>query len=240
MQEEVRAERIVAAVRTQPMFRGLPREDQDRIIAFASVRDHDRGHVLWNEGDPPDRLTIILKGRVKVLRHTQGADILLEIFNPGEPVGALAVYKGIPYPASAVCMEPTSLLLLPRADYLEMLERRPHLARSIINELTRLTVSLMRKLQETRSQRIESRIAKLFLTLAERMGRETPEGTEIPLRLSRQEVAEMVGTTVETAIRVMSRWGREGVLVTGERRFVIPSRERLAEVADGDVDGSSH
>ena len=92
----------------------------------------------------------------------------------------------------------------------------------------------MRKLQETRSQRIETRIARLFLTLADRMGRDCPDGLEIPLRLSRQEIAELVGTTVETAIRVMSRWGREDVLVTGEQRFVIPSRERLEAIAEGD------
>ena len=233
MQQDVRTDRITAAVRSQPMFRGLPGEDQARIIAFASLREHDRGDVLWTEGDAAEFLTIILKGRVKIVRRGETSDVILEIFNPGEPVGALALYNNIPYPATAICMEPTSLLLLPRSDYFELLERRPDLARAIIRELTRLTVSLMRKLQETRSQRIETRIAKLFVTLADRMGRDTPEGVEIPLRLSRLEVAELVGTTVETTIRVMSRWGREGVLITGDGRFVIPSRERLGAVAEG-------
>ena len=233
MQQDVRSDRITAAVRAQPMFRGLPGEDQARIIAFASLREHDRGDVLWTEGDAAEFLTIILKGRVKIVRRGETSDVILEIFNPGEPVGALALYNNIPYPATAICMEPTSLLLLPRSDYFELLERRPDLARAIIRELTRLTVSLMRKLQETRSQRIETRIAKLFVTLADRMGRDTPEGVEIPLRLSRLEVAELVGTTVETTIRVMSRWGREGVLITGDGRFVIPSRDRLGAVAEG-------
>ena len=63
------------------------------------------------------------------------------------------------------------------------------------------------------------------------MGRDTPEGVEIPLALSRQEIAETVGTTVETAIRVMSRWNREGVLLTGRERFVIPDREKLKSAA---------
>ncbi len=233
MPQDVRTERVAAAVRTHPLFRGLPPEDRERVISFALVRDYVRGDVLWDEGDPPSHLTIILKGRVKVVRSAGNSDLLLEIFGPGEPVGALALYNDMPYPAAAVCMEPTSLLLLPRAEYFDMLERRPHLARAIIRELTRLAVMLMHKLQESRSQRIENRIAKLFLTLADRMGRETPEGLEIALRLSRQEVAEMVGTTVETAIRVMSRWGREGVLVTGERRFVVPSRARLEAIAEG-------
>jgi CRP-like cAMP-binding protein len=84
-----------------------------------------------------------------------------------------------------------------------------------------------------RGQRVEVRIAQLFLTLAERMGRETDAGTEIPLALSRQEVADLVGTTVESAIRVLSRWGREKILITGEERFVIPDGERLQRVASG-------
>jgi CRP/FNR family transcriptional regulator, nitrogen oxide reductase regulator len=237
LQQDIRTERLAAAVKSQPMFRGLPPADQERIIGFATLREHDRGGVLWNEGDRADSLTIILKGRVKIVRHADASDVILEIFNPGEPVGALAVYNDMPYPATAICMEPTTLLSVPRADYFELLERRPDLARAIIRELTRLTVSLMRKLQESRGQRVETRIAKLFLTLAERMGRATPEGIEIPLRLSRQEVAEMVGTTVETTIRTMSRWGREGVMVTGEGRFVIPSREKLEAIAEGGGEG---
>ena len=65
------------------------------------------------------------------------------------------------------------------------------------------------------------------MTLAERMGKETKQGIEIPLRLSRQEIADLVGTTVESAIRVLSRWGHEKIVITGEERFVIPSREKL-------------
>ena len=231
--QDVRSERIAAAVRSQPMFRGLPPDDLQHIIELARVRDYDRGDALWNEGDPADHLTIILKGRVKIVKHGDNADVIFEIFEAGEPVGALAVYNGIPYPASAICLEPTSLLLLPRREYFEVLERRPEVARSIIRELTRLVVGLLRRLQETRGERIETRIARLFLKLADRMGRESPEGIEIDIWLSRQDIAELVGTTVETSIRTMSRWGREGVIVTGERRFVVPSIERLREIADG-------
>ncbi len=78
---------------------------------------------------------------------------------------------------------------------------------------------------------MHTRIASLFLSLAERLGRETAEGVEIPLALSRQAIAEFVDTTVESAIRVMSRWNREGVLVAGDKRFVIPDREKLKTAA---------
>jgi CRP-like cAMP-binding protein len=226
-------ERILATVRSLPTFRGLSPTDQGRIASLAHLRDLDRGGFLWREGDAAEELTLIVRGRVKVVRHAEAGDVILEIFGAGEPVGAIAVYNAIPYPASAVCLEPTTLLCLPRREYFELLDRHPDFARAIIRELTRLTLALTRKLEEMRGQRVETRIAHLFVTLAERMGRSTPDGIEVPLELSRQEIAELVGTTVESAIRTMSRWGREGVLITGERRFVIPSVERLRRVAQG-------
>ncbi len=233
MTSEIKSERITIAVRSLPMFRGLAAEDQRRIAALATLKDFKRGDHLWRAGDPADYLTLIVRGRVKIVRHAEAGDIILEIFGEGEPVGAIAVYNYMPYPASAVCLEPVTLLMLPRRDYFELLDRNPDFARAIIRELTKITVALTRKLEEIRGQRVEARIAQLFLTLAERMGREGKDGVEIPLQLSRQEVADMVGTTVESAIRVLSRWGREGVLITGEGRFVIPSRERLREAAEG-------
>ena len=228
-----KAERVAAAVRAVPIFRGLPPDAQRRIESLASLRDYKRGDHVWHEGDPSDWFTIVIKGCVKVVKEGESADVIYELFGEGEPVGAIAVYNFMPYPASAVAIEPTTLLVLPRRDWFELLERNPELARSIIRELTRLVLALTRKLDEMRGQTVESRIAQLFLTLAERIGRETKEGTELAIQLTRQEVADLVGTTVESAIRVLSRWGREGVLVTGEKRFVIPSRERLREVAGG-------
>ena len=227
---EARGERVVAAVRGLPVFRGLSAEDQKRLAALATVRDYERGDFLWHAGDPADALTVIVRGRVKIVRHAEAGDVILELFGEGEPVGAIAVYNYIPYPASAVCLEAVTLLILPRRDWFELLDRNPDFTRAIIRELTKLVIALTRKLEDMRGQRVEVRIAQLFLTLAERMGKETKQGIEIPIHLSRQEVADLVGTTVESAIRVLSRWGHEKIVITGENRFVIPSRERLTAV----------
>ncbi len=141
------------------------------------------------------------------------------------------------YPASAIALEPTTVLQVPARDYFELLERHPDLSRSLISEMTRLYMGLTRKLEENRSQRVEARIAQLFLSLAERMGRDEEGGRSIPMMLSRQEVAEMVGTTVESSIRVLSRWGRDGLLITGRGRFVIPSCDALRAIAEGRAEG---
>jgi CRP/FNR family transcriptional regulator len=219
------------------MFRSLPPEERERLAGIAVLRDLKKGEILWNAGDPADALTLIVSGRVKIVRHGAGGDFILEIFGVGEPVGAVAVFNRMPYPASAVALEPTALVVLPSRDYFALLERHPELARSLMGELTRLYLSLTRKMEDLRGQRVEARIAQLFLSLCERMGRETPEGTLIPMKLSRLEIAEMIGTTVETAIRVMSRWNRGRVLVTGTGRFVVPSLERLRAIAEGRAEG---
>lgn len=229
--------RLHAAVQSLPMFRGLPPGERERLAAIASIRDLHKGDVLWSAGDPADALTLIVDGRVKIVRHGAGGDVILEIFGRGEPVGAVAVYNRMPYPASAIALEPTTLLTIPARDYFALLERHPDLAHSLIGELTRLYMSLSRKVEDMRGQRVEARIAQLFLSLCERMGRKTDEGTEIPMGLSRQEIAEMIGTTVETTIRVMSRWGRNGVIVTGHGRFVVPSCDALRAIAEGRAEG---
>jgi CRP/FNR family transcriptional regulator len=132
-----------------------------------------------------------------------------------------------------------TLLILPRRDYFELLDRHPDFARAIIRELTKLVVALTRKLEEMRGQRVEVRIAQLFLTLVERMGKEVKGGIEIPIQLSRQEIADLVGTTVESAIRVLSRWGQEKVLITEQKRFLLQSRDRLARIAETGTDGEA-
>ena len=232
-----RPERIHAAVRTLPFFRGLPTADREAIDGIATLKDLGRGDVLWNAGDAADALTLIVKGRLKIVKHGNGTDMILEIFSAGEPVGAVAVYNRMPYPASAIAIEPTTVLQIPARDYFALLERHPDLSRSLMSEMTRLYMSVARKLEDSRSQRVEARIAQLFLSLAERMGRPGDDGTVISMTLSRQEVAEMVGTTVESSIRVLSRWGREEILVSGHGRFVIPSLNALRAIAEGRSDG---
>ena len=224
---DVRAERLQAALRSMPMFRGLPPRELAHLEAIATLRDYRRGETMWSAGDAPEFFTLIVRGRVKIVGHGPGGDVILEIFDVGEPVGAIAVYDRRPYPASAIALEPVSMIRIPATEYFDLLDRHPEFTRAVMRELTRLSLALTRKLGEMRGQRVDTRIARLFLALAERMGRTAGTAVEIPLALTRQEIAELVGTTVESAIRVMSRWGREGLVVTEESGFRIPSIARL-------------
>ena len=233
MNPTTQPDRVVTLLRSLPMFRGLSPDQHQRLAPLASVRDLSRGEILWREGDDADSLTVIVRGQVKIVRHSDAGDVILEIFGEGEPVGAIAVYNCMPYPATAVALEPVTLLCIPRRDYFELLDRNPEFTRAIMRELTKLTLALTRKVQESRGQRVDGRVAQLLGSLADRMGKDADGGVLVPLKLTRQEVADLVGTTVESAIRVLSRWGREGIVVTRDDGFLIPSRARLTQIAEG-------
>lgn len=215
-----------------PLFRRVSPEDRERLVPLAQLRAYDRGDAVFSEGDPPDFFVVVVTGRVKVYKHTpSGSDLILEIFGPGGPVGAVAVYESRPYPASAEALEPTTCLLIPRPDFFGLLERHPSLVRGLLSSLSHRLVELTTRLAELTGGRIEVRFARLFLKLADQIGRATPDGLLIPLPLSRQELADLTGTTIETSIRIMSRWGKDDVLRTQKDGFVLVNRAALEAVA---------
>lgn len=214
-----------------PLFSGLRPAERESLRPLVRIRSYEEGATIFREGEPALQFHFVLGGRVKIVKAAPaGGDIILEIFGPGDPVGAVAAYEERDFPATAVTLEATSLLSVPRPEFFALLSANPLLARGLLLGLTRRMVELTRKLSE-RGSRVDYRIARLFLTLADRTGRPGKSGTFVPVPLSRQEIADMVGTTQETAIRVMSRWGREGLIATQEGGFLISDRARLERVS---------
>lgn len=223
---------IDETLRRSTIFRRLTPDDRARLAAVAATRDYDKGALLFSEGDPSDMLFTVVSGRVKVFKTTpRGSDVILELFGPGDPVGAVAVYEARPYPASAVALEPTTCLLLPRQAFFTLLETRPTLVRGLLVGLTHRLVDLTNRLAELSGGRIEARLARFFLKLATDIGQKRADGVFIPLVLSRQELADMIGTTIETAIRIMSRWSKDQVVLTEKDGFLVVNREALEAMA---------
>jgi CRP/FNR family transcriptional regulator len=214
------------------LFRRVSPEDRERIAAVAQVRAYTRGERVFDEDDPSDFFFIVVTGRVKVFKHApNGNDIILEIFGPGGPLGAVAAYESRPYPASAAALEPSECLLIPRAAFFQLLEQHPTLVRGLLGSLSLRLVQLTTRLAELTGGRVEARFARLFLKLAEQLGRPERGGVFIPLPLSRQELADWTGTTIETSIRIMSRWGKDDVLRTEKDGFVVIDRASLEALA---------
>ena len=219
-------------LRRSMIFRRLTPEDRQRLGAVASTRSFDKGAMLFSEGDGSDFLYTVVTGRVKVFKTTaRGTDVILELFGPGDPVGAVAVYESRPYPASAVALEATMCLLVPRQAFFSLLETYPSLVRGLLVGLTHRLVELTNRLTELSGGRVEARLARFFLKLAGDLGQKRPDGTFIPLALSRQELADMIGTTIETSIRIMSRWGKQDIVKTEKDGFLVVDRAALEAVS---------
>jgi len=221
-------------VRRAPLFRRFGAEDLERLAAVSTVRSWCHGTTLFDEGDPADHFLVVTAGRIKVFKVTPGGrNLILEIFGPGDPVGAVAVYEERPYPATAEALEDAEAVAIPRSDFFRLLDSHPTLVRGLLLAMTRRLVELTVRLAELTGGRVETRIARLFLKLAEDVGRRGDGGVFIPLSLSRQELADLTGTSIETCIRIMSRWGKEGVVRTDREGFTVLDRDVLLELAAG-------
>ena len=117
-----------------------------------------------------------------------------------------------------------------RTDFFSLIARHPEIARGLLLGLTRRLIELTQKLAQLSSGGVEYRVAALFLRLAEKLGEKKGNQVVIPLSLSRQDIADMVGTTIETAIRIMSRWSRDGLVRTERASFVIESMAALEKI----------
>lgn len=215
-----------------PVFRKLAPQDLRTIARAAAVRRYDKGQVIFEEASAADAFYTIASGRVKIFRMLPtGKDLILEIFGPGDPLGAIAAYDGRPFPASAAALEETVCVIIPRPVFFTLLEQHPSLVRGLMLGMTVRLVELTNRLAQMSGTRIEPRFARLFLKLAGEMGRKERGGTFIPLALSRQELADVTGTTIETSIRIMSRWNKDNVVRTEKDGFIVVAREVLETAA---------
>ncbi len=220
-------------LRTAKPFSALPKDDRRQLAEVAEVKRFGAGESILQEADPSEYFYTIVSGRVKVFKTTRsGKDIIWGIFGSGDPLGSVAVFKERPYPASAVALEDTVCIRISRSALYSLLESHPSIARGLLLGLTQRLVELINRVGELTGARVEPRLARLFLRLAREIGREERGGIFIPLPLSRQELSDMTGTTIETCIRVMSKWQKEETVDTDKDGFVVLDSETLRALAN--------
>jgi CRP-like cAMP-binding protein len=225
---------VVAAIAETPLFKCVSADDRARLAAVSQLRSFARGQRIFDLGDPSDMFFVVVRGFVKVFRPgLNGQDVILEMFGAGSPLGAIAHFQNKPFPASAAAIDETDCLAIPRAAFFKLLESEPALVRGLLGSLSLRLVQLTTRLEELSGGRVDVRFARLFLKLAEQMGVPSPDGIRIPIALSRQELADLLGTTIETTIRTMSRWSKDEVMRTEKDGFVILDRAALDAMAAG-------
>lgn len=228
---------MVQVARSVPLFRALSEEDWETIAPLLHGHCHPKDGYLFFQGDSADALYIVWMGRVKLIRHTDnGRDVVLEVLGPGQLLGEMAVLDGRPYSMTAQAVEDVAVVAVAKRDFFSLLERYSKVSLAVISELSRRLRLSSEMVRSLAVDRVDQRIARTLLRLAELAGRPHPSrpgAILVDMPLTRQDIAEMTGTTVETAIRTMSRFRRQGLISTIRGRVLITNIEALTEEASG-------
>jgi len=215
-------------IRQVAIFNTLSASDAKEVQPYIIKENFRKKETIFSEGDPSDWLYIVSKGKVKITKLSQeGREIILEVVQPVDFFGGIAVVRGFPYPANAVAMEDSEIYKLSRRHLLSIMDRFPNLMYCMAMNIGDRIKGSHETLKNIALEKVESRIASLLLKLSDKAGEETPEGLMITMKLTKQDIAEMVGTTVETAIRTMSRLTKEGLVSSKAGKIIIRDLSRL-------------
>ncbi len=181
--------------------------------------------MFW-EGDAPDQFYVVSSGRVKVLKHSSlGKEFVVGFFGPGEIFGEVAVFEERPYPATAQAVSDTEVLAIGKDRFLAFLSGHPEVSLRIINMLGGRLRDAQNRLNALAGERAEQRVAKTLLMLSSKLGQSLP--------FTRQEIADMSGTTIETTIRVMSRMKSGGIIRSHRGKTDILDEAKLRLLSEG-------
>jgi CRP-like cAMP-binding protein len=215
-----------------PFFAGLAHADVARINLSFHDRGFEAGDPIYAAGDEANRLYVVLTGKVKVVRHTlAGQDVVMDLLGSGDFFGTLSALGDDAYPDTAYAQTGCCVISVEAADLHAIMQRYPPVALAvleIVQERLRAAQDLVRQLS---AEPVESRIAAALLRLADRMGVVEGERILIQTPLSRQDLADMVGTPIETASRVVSQFRKAGLIESGRQWIVILDRRKLAALA---------
>ena len=210
-----------------PVFAGVPVRELEALAGVAREASYRAREIVFAEGEPAHWFCLVRSGHVKIFRAGRGGrDVALELLGPGEPFGGVAVIERRAYPASAQATEASVVLKIPQDPIIALSERHPSIVRAMALLIGRRLREAHAAVTSLASDPAEARLAGTLLRLAEREGVRSAPGTRLPT-LTRQSLADMSGTTVETAIRVVSRWLKERVVVDQEGHLVVPDLDAL-------------
>jgi CRP-like cAMP-binding protein len=215
-----------------PLLAGLPAPQLAALAAQVRVDQYERDVIIFRQGDPCDRVWLLRTGEVKIVhQEVDGREVILEMVSAGEVFGGTALFMD-EHPATARAMVPAEVVSFSREAYGRLLSLHPPIAQKLIRMLGGRLHSMM-GLQILAGERVERRMAHILLKLADRAGRPEPDGVLITLPLSRQDLADMAGTTLETAIRTISRFRAQGWVVTRRGGYLlITGLEQLRQQAE--------
>lgn len=233
MERPVTRQSDAELLRGVALFEGLTDAQRGEVIDRSRVRRVKAGAVLFRQGGAATTLFVPLEARVRVTElDPTGHEVLLRFIGPGQMLGGMAGLERATYPVTATVVDEGRVMSWSNEAMQRLLERHPRLARNTM----RLMVARIRELQqrclELATQHVEQRVARTVLRLIRQAGRRTDRGILLDLPLSRQDLAEMTGTTLFTVSRLLARWTQQEIVEVGRRRVVLRNPHALVAIAD--------
>jgi CRP/FNR family cyclic AMP-dependent transcriptional regulator len=225
----------VGLLREIDLFQGLSDDDIEAIGHATTMTHCSVGQRIMSPDDPPERIHILKKGKVRVYRVTpDGKQLTLDIYDKGTILGDMSLLGQEPIPeAFAETLDEAVICTISPDEMRQLVERYPAIGVNIISYLSRRLRDAESELESMAYQRVGQRLARKLIDLSTRFGVKTPRGTLIEARLTQQELAEMIGTTRETLAHTLADFRRRGLLDTEKHQVLIRDAQQLMDIAEG-------
>ncbi len=193
---------------------------------------YKKGQVIFYEGNQSYGLYCVFSGRVKLFKSgVDGRQQIVRLAGPGDLLGYRSLFAGEAYHATAEAIEDATVCCIDKTAFFTMLGKNQELAFNVIRKLARDLREAEDKATSIAQRSVRERMAELLLMLVETYGRPSKKGRKIDLHLSREEMAEMIGITQETAIRLLSDFKKEGLVEVKEREITVLDAKALRDLA---------
>jgi CRP-like cAMP-binding protein len=211
------------------LFRGLPAATIQQISALSIRRSYSNDAIVFSQGDPGDALYGVVTGKVRISASSpSGREMFLNIMEPGDTFGEIALLDGCHRTATASATAPSELIIITRDHFLELLKREPELVSHVVQllcERIRWTSGLA---EEFALLGVPERLARRLLSLGKLHGHKTTNGVE--LRISQEDVARFLGLTRQVVNQYLQNWKMQGWLTLGRGKIVIVDEHALRDV----------
>jgi CRP-like cAMP-binding protein len=219
-------------VRNFPFFKNVSDDDLRAVLTSAKTRRIARKGVVFAQGQTATEFFVLMHGHLKVVQTSPGGrQVIVRIVEPGELYGVAVALGRTDYPATAIAMEESITLVWPSSAWTGMLQRAPILAANALQTMGQRIQEAHTQIREVSTEEVERRVAHALLRLVEASGR-GPGEANIDYPITRQDVAEMTGTTLFTVSRVLSGWEQQGLVVGGREKISVKEPARLREIAE--------
>ena len=216
-----------------PQFQGLAPEDLDFILQRARSSRYAKDSAIFEQDEEAKSFFLLLSGHIRVVRTSpEGHQVIARYINEGELFGIAIAMGRTTYPASAVAAVDCVVLAWPNGAWREFQERFPSFGASTYQTIGSRLQETQAQVMEMSTAQVEQRIAGALLRLVKQSGRKTEEGIEIDFPISRQDIAEMTGTTLHTVSRLLSAWENEGLVHSGRQKVTVTDPHALMLVAE--------